>query len=345
VRTAGLAAAGGVVAAGAAAWELQRRRDLRDVEDDPLWHELNRPLQGRSRQVRSADGTRLHAEVFGAQDAAPLVLVHGWTESIALWHHQIRDLSTEFRVIAYDQRGHGRSAVPDDADSYTADSLAADLDAVLHECIGPSEPFVVGGHSMGGMTLVAWAGRHPGTARERLAGALFVSTGMSELVARALLFGPLAGARARQVLARPLQARTRLPKNLTPLGYRALRWAAFGRHVEPGSIAFLHRMVVECPAPVRAGFGRLFPTLDLTESVQHVSAPAVVIVGERDRLLPPWHGQQLASHLPRLDEHVELRGIGHMAPLEAPEEVTSRLRRLGRGLQGARGREPERALA
>jgi hypothetical protein len=34
-----------------------------------------------------------------------------------------------------------------------------------------------------------------------------------------------------------------------------------------------------------------------------------------------------------------------MAPLEAPEEVTSRLRRLGRGLQGARGREPERALA
>ncbi len=86
---------------------------------------------GRVVDVRSADGTRLHTEVFGPEDGYPIVLAHGITCAIRVWANQIADLSTDYRVIAYDHRGHGRSAVPPRRGNYGLDFLAADLDAVL----------------------------------------------------------------------------------------------------------------------------------------------------------------------------------------------------------------------
>src|ERR1700735_2163719 len=66
----------------------------------------------RTVEVRSADGTRLHTEVFGPEDGYPIVLAHGITCAIRVWAYQIADLATEYRVIAFDHRGHGRSGIP-----------------------------------------------------------------------------------------------------------------------------------------------------------------------------------------------------------------------------------------
>jgi len=76
----------------------------------------------RTMVVHSADGTRLHTEVFGPVEGYPIVLAHGITCSIHAWHEQIHDLSRDFRVIAYDHRGHGRSGVPA-ASAYSLDHL------------------------------------------------------------------------------------------------------------------------------------------------------------------------------------------------------------------------------
>jgi pimeloyl-ACP methyl ester carboxylesterase len=62
--------------------------------------------------VRAADGTRLHTQVFGSPDGYPIVLAHGITCAIGVWGYQIADLATDYRVIAFDHRGHGRSSVP-----------------------------------------------------------------------------------------------------------------------------------------------------------------------------------------------------------------------------------------
>lgn len=329
VKTTGrMAVAAALGAAGVAGWEIQRRRDARAVERDPVWSELRRPLRGKTRRVLARDGTWLHAEVFGEDHAPAVVLVHGWTCSLEFWQYQIRDLANDYRVIAYDQRGHGRSAVPRDPEGYTAQSLAGDLEAVLGACLNPEERFVVAGHSMGGMTIVAWAGEHPNAVASRVAGVALVNTALSDLVERLLFFGAL-GARALARIAPALERAVGvLPSGLTPLSFRALRRAVLGRRATPGQVAFVHRMLVDCPAPVRTGFARLFPTLDLSGSVQHLTAPAVVITGEQDRLLPPWHGEQLAARLPSLVEYVELPDVGHMTPIEAPEAINERLRRL-----------------
>jgi len=93
---------------------------------------------GKTMIVHSADGTRLHTEVFGPNHGYPIVLAHGITCSLRVWHEQINDLSRDFRVIAYDHRGHGRSGVPAPS-AYSLDHLAADLDAVLAAVLRPGE--------------------------------------------------------------------------------------------------------------------------------------------------------------------------------------------------------------
>jgi pimeloyl-ACP methyl ester carboxylesterase len=318
-----------VAALGLTAWEVQRRRDLRAVEADPEWRELNHPLDGRSSVVRASDGVRLHVETFGADDAPAIVLVHGWTCDITFWHYQIRDLSRYFRVIAYDQRGHGRSDVPTGADSYTADTLASDLQSVLDASVPDGQKCLVAGHSMGGMTIVAWAGRHPDIVKSRLAGAALINTGMNELTARLLVLGPRAGARVHNAVITPLVTASHgVSTRFEPISYRVIRRLVAGRSASPGRVAFMHRMILNCPAPVRAGFGRLFRDLDLSDSVPALVVPTIVVTSDEDRLLPPWHSKQLAQRLPDLVEIVELSGIGHMSPLEAPEAVTAHLRRL-----------------
>src|SRR4051812_10197154 len=111
---------------------------------------------GRVVEVHSADGTRIHTEVFGPDDGYPIVLTHGITCSIRVWANQIADLSRDHKVIAYDHRGHGRSGVPPlrgPRNGYGLDFLAADLDAVLAATLASGERAVIAGHSMGGIAI------------------------------------------------------------------------------------------------------------------------------------------------------------------------------------------------
>src|SRR5438132_2925003 len=178
-----------ILAAGAAAWEIQRRRDRRAIAADPAWWQLRLPLEGESREVHSADGTRLHLELFGPEDAPLVLLLHGWTEAITVWRLQIADLAADHRVVAYDLRGHGRSG-PVQSAGATMDGLVADLDAVLDAVVPAGRRAVVAGHSMGGMTVLGWAERYPERVRDRLAGVALVNSAAIEMTERNLILGP-----------------------------------------------------------------------------------------------------------------------------------------------------------
>jgi pimeloyl-ACP methyl ester carboxylesterase len=316
--------------AGALAWDRQRRADARAVEADPANAELSRELHGRTVPVVSADGTRIHAEIFGPDDAPTVVLVHGWTCRIAVWHYQIRDLRDEFRVVAYDQRGHGRSQAPA-AGGYTAQALADDLHAVIEACVPQGEQCLVAGHSMGGMTIVSWAGTRPEHVRSHLAAAALISTGMGDLTRQTLILNPPWASRLHDALAPRIAGLTLpVPQRSTPLSHRAVRYIALSRSASPATVAFTERMVSETPAPARGGFGRIFHELDLYDSLAHLGVPTTVIVGENDRLTPSWHARRMAELLPDVVDVVEIPEIGHMAPLEAPAQVTQVLRDLAR---------------
>ncbi|WP_137988853.1 alpha/beta fold hydrolase [Streptomyces vilmorinianum] len=272
----------------------------------------------------SADGSRIHVEVYGPEGAPAVVLAHGWTCSIGFWAEQIRDLSADHRVIAYDQRGHGRTPVVGRA-GHSTRALADDLEAVLAATLAPGEKAVLAGHSMGGMTLMAAASRP--AFREHAAAALLCSTGPSRLVAESLVV-PLKPGGARTRLTRGILG-TRAPLGpVTPVSRKILKYATMGPGSSPGRVDTCARIVHACPRVSRVAWSHVLAELDLEAGVRELELPVAVLVGTADRLTPPVHSRAMAQALPRCVGLVELSGMGHMTPVEAPEAVTAQIREL-----------------
>jgi pimeloyl-ACP methyl ester carboxylesterase len=322
--------AGGVAlaAAGAAGTSLQRRH-MRRIEADPEQSVLSSAPSGRPLGVRCADGTMLHAEVFGADDGATLVLAHGWTEMLSYWTYVINALGGEgFRIVAYDLRGHGQSE-PAAGGDYAMERFGEDLEAVLEACVPDGRRAVVAGHSLGAMSVAAWAERHD--AAGRVYAAALLNTGVGDLIAQQLLFPVPALAQAvnRTVAVHGfLGARTPLPHVSTPASHAAIRHIAFGPDASPAQVAFYERMLWACPPDARARIGIAMSEMDLYDALAHLTVPTLVIAGEKDRLTPPSHAQRIAQMLPDLARLIVLPETGHMAPLERPTEVSAAVAEL-----------------
>ncbi|MEU9101720.1 alpha/beta hydrolase [Streptomyces sp. NPDC048361] len=280
------------------------------------------PEPGRVLTAHSADGAPLHVEVHGPADAPAVVLAHGWTCSTAFWAAQIRALAGECRVIAYDQRGHGRTAA---ADVCSTDALADDLEAVLDATLAPGERAVLAGHSMGGMTLMAAAGR-PGL-REHAAAVLLCSTGASRLVAESRVV-PLRAGRLRTGLTGRVLGSGAPLGPVTPLAKKVLRYATMGPGASPDKVEACARIVHACPRRVRKAWSSVLAELEVDALVGELTMPSAVVAGSADRLTPPVHAQRLADALPDCRSFDVLPGVGHMTPIEAPDFITGKIRAL-----------------
>jgi pimeloyl-ACP methyl ester carboxylesterase len=320
-----LAGAGAAIGAGIA---LQARRTRVRVLADPAGEALAAPLDGRRIEVAGRDGTRLNVRAFGPEDAPTIVLGHGWTCALRFWTLQIQDLARDHRVIGWDLRGHGDSESPVNRD-YTIETLADDLEAVLAGGLRDGERAVVAGHSLGGMALVAWAGRNPDAVGKRLAAAALLNTGVGGLMAESLVIrSPARLEYTRDLAMRALlSAAAPMPPIPNPITHEVVRYVALSRNASPAVVEFSERMVLECGPEARTGVGMTLTKLDLYEHVAQLTAPTTVVAGELDRLTPPIHSRRLEDALPDAT-YVELPGVGHMAPLESPAEINGILRDL-----------------
>ncbi|WP_416237882.1 alpha/beta fold hydrolase [Streptomyces sp. NEAU-W12] len=280
------------------------------------------PVPARELTAVSADGTRLHVETHGPDGAPAVVLAHGWTCSTAFWAAQIRELATDHRVIAYDQRGHGRTPASRDC---TTDTLADDLEAVLTATLAPGEQAVIAGHSMGGMTVMAASARPAFV--EHAGAVLLCSTGSSRLIAESTVL-PIRPGRVRTWLTRRVLG-SRAPLGpVTPAARRILKYATMGPGSTPHMVEACARIVHACPRTVRHSWSHVLGLLDLGHAVREVRVPTAVVVGTADRLTPPVHARAIAAGLPHCLGLTELPGVGHMTPVEAPGLVTARIREL-----------------
>ncbi|MFB7149687.1 alpha/beta fold hydrolase [Streptomyces virginiae] len=280
------------------------------------------PAARRELVAVSADGARLHVEVHGDEGAPAVVLSHGWTCSTAFWAAQIRALAATHRVVAYDQRGHGRSPA---AREHSTTALADDLVAVLGATLAPGERAVVAGHSMGGMTIMAAAARPEFT--EHAAAALLCSTGSSALVAQARVLPVRAGRARTRVTGAILGSRAPLGP-VTPVARSVLKYATMGPGSAPDKVEACAAIVHACPTRVRHAWSRVLAGLDLDADVARLNVPTAVIGGTADRLTPIVHARALAAALPDCVGLTELTGMGHMTPVEDPEAVTGAVREL-----------------
>jgi pimeloyl-ACP methyl ester carboxylesterase len=324
---------GGLVLGGAAsAALLTELRHRRALAADPLNELLTTPLVGEPFDVVSIDGTLLHAEVFGGSGVGPtVVLVPGWTEQIAVWTLVVRGLVERgFRVASYDLRGQGLSGLPVD-DDQRIERYGEDLDAVLAAVGAERSDVLVAGHSMGGMSIMAWAAAFDASSRVRAAA--LINTGAALLVeSSALLPSSLPVALRRAVGIRLVLEGAPPPHISTPVSRAVTRYAAFGPTASPAQVALLERMDADCPPRVRRAAGATLGSLEVMAGVKRLTVPTLVVTGDMDRMTPPLLAQELVEALPQLADFVLLEQTGHMTPLERPDQLVEALVRLAAGV-------------
>jgi pimeloyl-ACP methyl ester carboxylesterase len=293
----------------------------------------------RTVAVDAGDGALLHATVEGS-DAAPvtLVLAHGWTLAQAAWDDVAAELAPEIdagqlRLVRYDQRGHGRSTWGN-TEPVSIDLLGEDLLQVIERC-APTGPVVLGGHSMGGMTIMCLAVNHPALIGSRVQGVALVDTSAGDLrrtprtraqrLQERLEPGVLAFALAR---ARVVERLRQFSPPSSRTHQKVVRGLLYGADATEAMV--LRGAEIMHASSVRS-FATFYPALGEHDKRDGLAAltrvPVEVLVGEEDKLTPVQHSRQLAEVLPDAVLHVEPR-CGHMLPQERPELVAAALRRL-----------------
>ena len=335
--------AAGAVAAGAGAVVAAERIAIGRVQSQrsSTPPEQLGGLRGRPLTVLADDGVPLHVEIDepgavpgpagrgGQPGPLTVIFCHGYTLNQDVWHFQRRGLRGH-RLVFWDQRDHGRSGrSPGGAASIGR--LGVDLDLIINAVAPGDLPVILVGHSMGGMTIMALAGQHPELFGGKVAGAVLISTTASGLDE---------GSPWMPGLARPMLRRA-LPVVLrgAATGYRAMlvergrrvasdlswlstRFIGFGNpRVNPAVVDFLEEMIQSTPIEVVAAFGAALYACDLRGTLPTLGrVPVIVLTGDKDRLISPALGRDLAGQIPGA-ELVWVHGAGHALILEDPEVV------------------------
>ena len=292
--------------------------------------------------VSTEDGVALHVEIDAPETASrarphlggrppTVVLVHGFALSMQSWVLQRRALIHHgFRVVTYDQRGHGRSGQPD-LDRCNVAQLGRDLSAVL-DATCPSGPVVLVGHSMGGMSIMSYAGQHPDLVRERVLAVALVSTSSGGAAMTEMGLGPAVGKLVGSVGPGVL---TRLSRHSGPIGMlrkvgRGVqnavveRWA-FDSPVSDDLVDLVATMIFETPFDVMAAFLPDIHALDVNKDLAPLTGVETLVMnGAGDLLTPPSHSEEIVRRIPGA-EHVVVQDAGHILMLEHPQLVTQQL--------------------
>ena len=119
--------------------------------------------------IERDDGVRIYYEEHGS--GLPVLLTHGYGASLRMWQPQVEALSSRYRLILWDMRGHDRSDSPETPNSYTHKATVDDVAAILDAC--NVDRAVVGGLSLGGFVSLAFHLEHA----ERVRALMLFDTG------------------------------------------------------------------------------------------------------------------------------------------------------------------------
>jgi pimeloyl-ACP methyl ester carboxylesterase len=248
----------------------------------------------------------LHYRETGS--GAPLVLLHAFPLSSAMWLAQREGLADAFRVITPDQRGFGGSPLGEGEPSLevVADDLAAFLDARGLDRVA------LGGLSMGGYVAMAFLRRHG----QRVSALLLADTKASadtetakenrERIASAVLADPDSTVLVDDVLPTLVGETTVQQRPLVHGRVKALVQAA-----PPAAVAWAQRAMAARP--------------DSFDTLRAVDVPTLVVNGTEDRISTEQDARAMADAVD--GARLELiAGAGHLSAVEAPDEFNRLLR-------------------
>jgi len=253
-----------------------------------------------------ANGIGINYAIDGGENAPWLVLSNSLATDLSMWDAQARELSGAFRVLRYDQRGHGRTEAP--GGRYSFDLLIADALALLDALNIGRASFC--GLSMGGATALGLAQRHP----DRIARVIVCDSGCASSPQSAQQW------EERIALARK--------DGMAPLVEPTVtRW--FPPEVVAKNPPYLDKaraMIRNTPVNGFIGCAAALADHDFRSGVAATRPPVLFIAGEKDA------GGAVATAMKAMHQelkgsrYVELAGAGHISNLDDPAGFTGALR-------------------
>jgi 3-oxoadipate enol-lactonase len=251
-----------------------------------------------------ANGIAINYRIDGREGAPWLVFSNSLATSIAMWDEQAAALKNSFRVLRYDQRGHGETDAP--PGRYLFDTLLADAVGLLDALLIKKVHFA--GLSMGGATALGLAERHPDRFdRVIVCDSPCRSTPQSsqqweDRIAVARKGGT--DALVEPTIARWFPAET-VANN-------------------PPHVDHVREMIRATPVNGFIGCAAALAAHDYASAVAAVRCPVLFIVGEKDGATPAAM-RKLHEQLNE-SQFAELAGAGHISNMDRPIEFTRAVR-------------------
>jgi pimeloyl-ACP methyl ester carboxylesterase len=262
-----------------------------------------------SQYVELAPGTVIHLRDEGPRDGFPILLLHGSNASLHTWEPWVKRLQGKYRVISFDFPAHGLSGPVPSAD-YSGTAYVGITEKIVDH-LGLKR-FVIGGNSMGGGVAWRYAAAHP----DKVAGLVLVdSVGQPEPGNSS---PPLGFRIARTPILRDIAA------VVTP---RSLMESSFKQSVSVQAIAtpaMIDRYweLLRYPGNRAATLQRFasYTAFPDPSALKTITAPAVIVWGREDRLIPVASAAWFSQQLPNARVTV-LDGVGHIPMEEAPDRA------------------------
>lgn len=268
-----------------------------------------------SQFVEIGDGVSVHLRDEGPRDGVPIILLHGSNADLSTWQPWVEGLSDTYRVIRFDQVGHGLTG-PDPNEDYSIDNFVSDIDEVADALA--LDTFILGGNSMGGGHTVAYAMAHP----ERLSAMILVDAGGAPRLRESK--GNIGFTIARTPVLNQVM------KHITPRSMieRSLSQSVSNQSIVTDAAVDHYWEMLRYPGNRAATIARFSGGWSSfsKEEVASIEVPALVMWGEEDTLIALESGQWYADTLPRA-ELVTYPGIGHLPQEEAPDRSVADLRK------------------
>ena len=279
----------------------------------------------RVHTVQGGGGLRLHVREWGQADGPPILFVHGWSQNHLCWAKQYESpLADEFRLVAYDLRGHGMSEAPLEPEHYADGKLWADDVAAIIDELRLERPVVVG-WSYGAFVICDYVRAY---GQERIEAIAFVegAVKLSE-AAFGTLIGPgfldhFVGATADD-----------LPSNIATMRSFLRTCATKPLPAADFETALCWNIVV--PAKIRANLAAR--QLDCDDVLRSLSVPLLVVQGRADTVVLPAMAEHIVSTCPTA-EASWYEGIGHLPHLEEHARFNRELAELTRRVRPRSGR-------
>lgn len=246
--------------------------------------------------ITTDDGAQIHAEVSGSETLPTVMFSNSLACSLAMWDDQMPAFADRYRIIRYDDRGHGKSSVP--KGPYTIDRLGRDVLAVLDGLGIETVNWV--GLSKGGM-LGMWLGVH---APERLEKLVLADT--------APFMGPASMWQERAAIARE--------KGMAALAEGTLqRWFTPGFHAShPERIERVRNLILTTDPEGFAGSCEAIRDMDQRADIARIPVPTLVVVGSDDGGTTPAIARDIAAAIPGA-KLAELADASHLSNIEQAE--------------------------